>query len=102
MWPDWDAVWLLVRIAFWAGVILLLLALLSGNSMRLLRRQITSPRVDAVVMLLVAWALMDMGGVAYATNTTFGVALGLAAIASLLIAWRAWRRKPTGSQSLDA
>jgi len=62
--------------------------------MRLLRRQITSPRVDAVLMLLVAWALMEVGGVAYARNTAFGVALGLAAIASLLIAWRSWRRKP--------
>jgi hypothetical protein len=64
--------------------------------MQVLRRQSTSPRLDAVIMLLVAWALMDMGGVASATNNTaFGVALGLAAIASLLMAWRSWRRKPT-------
>ncbi|HEX2473608.1 MAG TPA: hypothetical protein VHK01_02615 [Lacipirellulaceae bacterium] len=63
--------------------------------MRLLRRQITSPRLDAVVMLLVAWALIDLGGVAYATNTAFAAALALAAIASLLIAWRSWRHRPT-------
>jgi hypothetical protein len=64
--------------------------------MQLLKRQITSPRVDAVFMLLIAWALMDVGGVAYARNAAFGVAFGLAAVASLLFAWRSWRRKPDG------
>lgn len=63
--------------------------------MRLLGRKITSSRVDAVIMLLVAWTLMDLAAVAYVTNTIMGVAIGIAAVASVVIAIRSWRYRRT-------
>ena len=60
--------------------------------MRLRGRQITSPRVDAVALLLAAWCLMDVAAVAYVKNAAVGIAIGLAAIASCVVAVWCWRR----------
>jgi len=63
--------------------------------MQLLKKQITTPGVDAVIMVLVGWSLMDTGGVAVAVHPVLGKAFWLAGVSCFLIAWWSWRRTPS-------
>lgn len=63
------------------------------DSMHFLKRQITSPRVDAVLMVLVGWTLIDAGGVAVSIHPILGNAFWMIGVASFVIAWLSWRRR---------
>ena len=62
--------------------------------MRIAGKRITSPRVDALLMVLVGWTIMDAGGVILNTNEILGWAMWVASIACFVIAWLCWRSKP--------
>lgn len=47
---------------------------------RVLDRQLTSRRVDGVLLILVGWTLMDLGGMFSVTTGTAGFVIALAAL----------------------
>ena len=66
--------------------------------MKILARQITSPRIDAVLLFLVGWSLVDLSAVPLGpfassdANLAMRIAIGLVGVASFIAAWFQWRR----------
>lgn len=62
-------------------------------SMQLFRKQITSPGVDAVLMALVGWSLLDLAAVP--VHPVFDKACVAVGVLCFVIAWLSWRRSRT-------
>jgi hypothetical protein len=56
--------------------------------MTLLRRRVTSPGIDALLMFLVGWSLMDVGGVMLAAQEAGGWGMAVVSLACFVIALR--------------
>jgi hypothetical protein len=60
--------------------------------MRILRKRITTPGIDAVVMALLGWSLLDVAAVGLSVNPVFGRALIVVGVLCFVIALISWRR----------
>jgi len=60
--------------------------------MRLFRRQITSPRLDALLRYLIGYSVADLGAVAMAVNRTVGISFGITGLACFAAAVWSWPR----------